>query len=144
MTPVTSVVRCSFCGAPLPQPSAGVFRVHCPYCTIENRLLTAEAEAAHQLSETLKSAAEEGAGIVQQAELQRQKLQAMLEGALQAGEKEAAVRYFEGMLRMSYAATVHLYRSGLPPEHAEPALKQIDEVIGQAVRTFAEQVGLAI
>jgi phage FluMu protein Com len=140
--PSTSVLRCSFCGAPLPHPTAQVFRVQCPYCTVENRLLSAEA-AQHRI-EALQAAAKEREGIEQRAERQRQALEVKMQEALIAGDGEAAVRHFEGMIRMSYAATIHLYRNGMPPEHAEPALRQIDEVIGQAVRSFAQELRLPI
>ncbi len=141
MSPANHVLRCRFCGAPLDPPPERVYRVDCPYCAVENRLLGAEVEAAAQRAESVRIAVAEGAELERLAAARRDGLQEQLTAALARGDATAAVRHFEGFVRMAYASTVHLYQRGMPPEIGEPALRQIDDLIRQAVATFAREQG---
>lgn len=143
MLPSTELHRCRFCGAPLRQPEPRVFRATCPYCAAETHLVRAEQDAAARQLEALQRAKEESLAIGQRAEVAREALQLKLEEAIARRDGPVALRHLEGVLRMAYAATVHLYLHGMPPEVAEPALQQIDTVVRDAVETFAREQGFA-
>ncbi len=139
----THVWRCRLCGAPLPGAPAGVFRVTCGYCDTENRLVSAQAEAAHEAAARLQRAAAEAEVVGREAADKAGVLEAKMLEAASAGDFATAARYLEGMMRMHYAGTVHLYLNGMEPSQAEAPLRQIDEVIASAVRDFKAKHGLA-
>ena len=139
----THVWRCRLCGAPLPAAAPDVFRVTCEYCDTENRLVSAQAEAAHEAAARMQRAAAESEAISREASEKAKVLEEKMVAAVGEQDFATAARYLEGMMRMHYAGTVHLYMNGMDPAQAEAPLRQIDEAVATAVRDFKAQHGVA-
>ena len=120
-----------------------MFRVTCEYCDTENRLVSAQAEAAHEAAARMQRAAAESEAISREASEKAKVLEEKMVAAVGEQDFATAARYLEGMMRMHYAGTVHLYMNGMDPAQAEAPLRQIDEAVATAVRDFKAQHGVA-
>lgn len=143
------VARCGTCGAPL-VGTAGQVHVRCEYCQSENRLVSVEIENARSRAARVSVAAEAAQASIEElsargerllAEFERASERAHLHGDRRAAE--AALRYFEGYVRLQYAPTLQVYAAMEPDDPVVvSAHAQIDRTIDDAVRATAEGLGV--
>jgi len=143
----TYVFRCATCGAPL-EGTAGTFVIRCVYCDCENRLVAAEAEHMQAHHARFAQASEEAHEMARDLDARGAELMAAFQResarALEQRDPDAAyaaLRHFEGYLRLQYAPTLHLYKSAGDPRSLG-ALTEIDQVIDRAVAEAAKGLGV--
>ena len=132
----TLVHRCSFCGAPLASPRER--RVSCEYCGAENEIVSAAIEG-----DLLARAVAASESMQADCDAKTALLTEKMTEALVRGDKRAALKYMEGVMRMAYAPTIQLYQGMGPGDPTVvAALKQIDDAIDQGMVSTAESWGV--
>jgi LSD1 subclass zinc finger protein len=138
-----SVHRCGTCGAPL-SGIAGAVHVRCEYCESENRLVSVEAENATMRVARIQAAADGAQVLATELAARGERLFADFERASEQaahGDRAAAaaaLRHFEGYLRLQYAPTLHIYQSMEPDDPiVVKALAEIDRAIDAGVGAAA-------
>jgi DNA-directed RNA polymerase subunit RPC12/RpoP len=133
----TFVHRCALCAGPLPVAEGRA--IACEYCGSENVVAGVHSGMAAQLAQATREVEDMRAEVdAKTAELQQK-----MEAAFVRGDLPQALKYQEGMMRMAYAPTLHLYKSFDPadPQIAR-ALAQIDQAIDGSLRATAESWGV--
>ena len=130
--PEAVVVRCPSCGAPLSQ-TEGTFVVKCSFCDSECRLASKEAEAQARETSQLFDRMKESERIEAEVRPRIEELNEKMSGALAEGDKEKAVRYFEGIMRLETLASQNLMGD---------SFNYLDEVVIPAVSDFARSMGV--
>jgi hypothetical protein len=133
----TMVSRCAMCAGPLPSSDEKVLT--CEYCGCENKLVS---DLSGQ-TERFAQAVTEAENMQAEVDAKTQLLQEKVEQAILSGDKQAALIYQEGVLRMAYAPTIHMYKSFDPNDpQVAAALTQIDGAIDAGLRATAEAWGV--
>ena len=135
-----NVFRCSNCGAPLEAVEAGV--ATCEFCAAENHIgLTGTEGGAAVFARAAREADRMVADNQARLEALQEEFEQRMGQAIETGSEEVgrqALHAFESYLRLTYAPTVHMYRS---MSAADPAvtegLEQIDRAIDEALARFA-------
>lgn len=127
------VARCAICAAPLTGTAAASV-VSCAYCGSENWPGTSGAGVR---AERLSRAAAEASAMQPDIDARVAELSAALTAAVERGDFRAALRHQEGVLRLSYAPTIHMYRHAPDDPQTVAALEEIDRAIDAALQQTA-------
>jgi DNA-directed RNA polymerase subunit RPC12/RpoP len=132
----TFVHRCALCAGPLPAKADRA--ITCEYCGSENVVAGVQSGLTAQLAQATREVKDMRAEVdAKTAELQQK-----MEAAFARGDLPQALKYQEGMMRMAFAPTIHLYNSLDPADpQIAAALAQIDQAIDDSLRATAESWG---
>lgn len=135
------VFRCSNCAAPLAGAQGGV--AVCEYCDAENHLgMSGAASGATLFAEATRDADKMAKENEAKLEELQERFETLYQQAIENGSADTAQRAinaFEGYLRLTYAPTIHMYRSMSPADPSvQEGLQQIDDALDQALASFAE------
>jgi uncharacterized Zn finger protein (UPF0148 family) len=125
-------IRCPTCGAPL-RGTEGKYVVQCIYCDSECRLASQHAEEQARQADEMFRRAREAEEIEKEVRPKIEELNGKMSSAMEAGDNEAAVRYFEGIMRLETRGAQHLLADGYD---------YLDQVVIPAVRDFATSLGV--
>ncbi|MBN1434187.1 hypothetical protein JW921_05460 [Candidatus Fermentibacterales bacterium] len=125
-------MRCPMCGAPL-RGTEGSYVVTCIYCDSECRLASKQAEDQAREAAAMYGRAREAEEIEAEVRPLIEELDGKMSCALESGDDEAAVRYFEGMMRLETRSAQHLMGD---------SFDYLDQVVVPAVRDFARSLGV--
>ena len=125
-------IRCPTCGAPL-TGTEGKYVVRCIYCDSECRLASKQAEEQARQAEEMFQRAREAEEIEAEVRPKIEELNGKMDAAIERGDNEAAVRYFEGIMRLETRSAQHMMAD---------SFDYLDEVVIPAVKDFASSMGV--